>query len=592
MEQQEGLVIADRYMILDRVGEGGMGEVFRALDQRTGQDVAVKMLNTKLCERESSRKRFAREARAAQMLNHPGIVKVTEYGEFNGRPYIVMELLTGLPLRKYVRRYKPSPEELLILAAELCDALYHAHLKGIIHRDLKPDNIFVSYQRHIKILDFGLARLSFDPDLTALTRSGTALGTCTYMSPEQATAKEADERSDLYAVGVILYEFFCGLTPFSADDPTAILYMQVHKEPDRPCEVNPEVPLEIESLILWLMNKNPEYRPANALALKDKIIQIIKLLRVGAVHYLRKEDNSPLFPLSSEDNPPVRLPASPKESPQLVPPQPVYAPPLPGQTEPQADSPLEQFPQYPAPRPNSNRPQRLAHIPPALDASPSPARLNVGNEAIANPRDETSAPLPKPQPAPVLKSYFDSPAHPQRMPEATVLVMHLMVPVAELYRERSPLTLINLADDILKAMRDAISVNSGLFLVNDSNGTKAVFLDEHAALRAVQSVLKTRLSLQQLHKNYELPVTPPLSAGIYTYKIHPNLLRVSLTADNLRELIAGASRLEKLSHCRPNEIYISRESLDPQLACQPVRRIFISNRSDPVYIYRVTGLKN
>ena len=122
----DGQVIENRYMLLERLGSGGMGEVYRALDRVTGQDVAVKLLLPALCERESSRKRFAREAQAAQKLNHPGIVKVYEYGTFHGRPFIVMELLTGKSLRYYVRAYRPTPEKILLLTAELCDALYHA----------------------------------------------------------------------------------------------------------------------------------------------------------------------------------------------------------------------------------------------------------------------------------------------------------------------------------------------------------------------------------------------------------------------------------------------------------------------------------
>ena len=313
----DGQVIENRYMLLERLGSGGMGEVYRALDRVTGQDVAVKLLLPALCERESSRKRFAREAQAAQKLNHPGIVKVYEYGTFHGRPFIVMELLTGKSLRYYVRAYRPSPEKILLLTAELCDALYHAHSRGIIHRDLKPDNIFVNHLGHIKVLDFGLAKISFAADLTALTKSGTALGTCTYMSPEQAQGKEADLRSDLYAVGVILYEIFCGITPFSAEDAAAILRMQVYDKAQRPTSVEPNLPIEIEQIIMWLMNKNPKYRPNSALVLKEKLIQVVRMLRIGSVHYVSPETENEVAQAERQHKPFLTQPLLLKEKEQL-----------------------------------------------------------------------------------------------------------------------------------------------------------------------------------------------------------------------------------------------------------------------------------
>jgi len=275
-------VLAGRYRLDERIGEGGMGSVYRALDLRTGRDVAIKLLRRKLCEREHSRRRFAREARAAALLDHPGIVRTLDYGD-EDRPFLVMELLEGVSLRRHVRRTKASPADLLELMIQLCEALSHAHSRGIIHRDLKPDNVYVSPQGQVKVLDFGLARMLRIPELSALTRSGTALGTCSYMAPEQAAGREADERSDLYAVGVMLYEFLCGMVPFSADEPASVLYMQVHQQPDPPRDLNPDLPEELEDLILCLMEKDPTHRPASARILGMEMRRILARLRGPAV---------------------------------------------------------------------------------------------------------------------------------------------------------------------------------------------------------------------------------------------------------------------------------------------------------------------
>jgi serine/threonine protein kinase len=271
-------ILAGRYRLEERIGEGGMGSVYRALDLRTGQDVAVKLLRRKLCEREHSRRRFAREARAAGLLDHPGIVRILDHGQ-DDRPFLVMELLEGISLRRHVRRAKPSPAELLELMAQIADAMSHAHSRGIIHRDLKPDNVYVAPDGRVKVLDFGLARMLRIPELSALTRSGTALGTCSYMAPEQAAGKEADERSDLYAVGVMLYEFLCGMVPFSADEPASVLYMQVHQAPEPPRAVNPDLPCDVENLILCLMDKDPARRPASARILAMEMRRIAARLR-------------------------------------------------------------------------------------------------------------------------------------------------------------------------------------------------------------------------------------------------------------------------------------------------------------------------
>lgn len=292
----EERILAGRYRLDERIGEGGMGSVYRALDLRTGTDVAVKLLRRKLCEREHSRRRFAREARAAGQLDHPGIVRILDHGE-DDRPFLVMELLEGVSLRRHVRRAKPNSADLLDLMAQLCDALAHAHTRGIIHRDLKPDNLFIHPSGRLKVLDFGLARLLRAPELSALTRSGTALGTCSYMAPEQAAGKEADERSDLYAIGVMLYEFLCGMVPFSAEDPASVLYMQVHQEPEAPRAVNPDLHEDLDDLIMCLMQKDPARRPASAKILGMELKRVAQRLRGGP---LLREPLRPPVPVEQD----------------------------------------------------------------------------------------------------------------------------------------------------------------------------------------------------------------------------------------------------------------------------------------------------
>ena len=274
-------VLGGRFQLEGKLGEGGMGSVYRALDLQSRRSVAIKILRKDLSESRHARRRFAREARAASMLDHDNIVRVLKFYD-ETRPYMVMELVDGVSMRRFVRREKPVVDRLLSTMMQLCDALAHAHDRGVVHRDIKPDNIVIlttsEGQDIVKVLDFGLARVRL-PEISHLTRSGSALGTCSYMAPEQASGRPADERSDLYSLGVILYEAVCGRTPFTADDPASILYMHVHEEPRNPRTHNPDIHPELEKLILRLMSKQADHRPSNARMLKEQLQNLRKVLK-------------------------------------------------------------------------------------------------------------------------------------------------------------------------------------------------------------------------------------------------------------------------------------------------------------------------
>ena len=266
-----GRVFANRYELRTEIGHGGMADVYLARDQLLNRRVAVKVLSPTFAADPAFVERFRREAQAAASLNHPNIVAVYDWGQEDDTSFIVMEYVNGRTLRDVLHRYSTLPPmEAARIAADIADALEFAHRNGVVHRDVKPGNVLITPEGGVKVTDFGIARAESSD---TLTKAGAVLGTATYFSPEQAQGLALDGRSDVYSLGVVLYEMLTGVAPFTADNPLAVAYKHVREEAIPPSRVKAGLPGALDRIVLTAMAKDVALRYASAADLRAELMR-------------------------------------------------------------------------------------------------------------------------------------------------------------------------------------------------------------------------------------------------------------------------------------------------------------------------------
>ena len=251
-----GTMIGDRYEVLERIGMGGMSDVYKAKDHKLNRHVAVKVLKQEFSENTNFVSKFRVEAQAAASLMHPNIVNVYDVGEDNGVYYIVMELVDGITLKKYIeKKARLSVREALSIAIQACMGIEAAHNNHIIHRDIKPQNIIISKDGKVKVTDFGIAKAA-----TSNTITSNVMGSVHYTSPEQARGGYSDEKSDIYSMGITLFEMLTGRVPFNGETTVAIAIKHIQEEMPSPREYVPEIPVCVEQIVLKCTQKSPDRR--------------------------------------------------------------------------------------------------------------------------------------------------------------------------------------------------------------------------------------------------------------------------------------------------------------------------------------------
>ncbi|MER6953578.1 MULTISPECIES: protein kinase [unclassified Streptomyces] len=372
---------AGRYQLRDLLGEGGMASVHLAYDAVLDRQVAVKTLHTELGREQAFRERFRREAQAVAKLTHTNIVSVFDTGEDEVEglttPYIVMEYIEGRPLGSVldedVRQQGAMPaDKALKITADVLAALEISHEMGLVHRDIKPGNVMMTKRGVVKVMDFGIAR-AMQSGVTSMTQTGMVVGTPQYLSPEQALGRGVDARSDLYSVGIMLFQLVTGRLPFEADSPLAIAYAHVQEEPVAPSSINRALPPAVDALVARALKKNPNERFPTAVAMRDECLRVAASFQPAPPSIVPGAQTSSGAGVGSAVFPPVgqSTPAPPHAGVQ-TPYQPAPTPNPYG--TPPTPAPSYGYPQqggYQTPAPAYGH-QQAPHTPPAYNLSPQP----------------------------------------------------------------------------------------------------------------------------------------------------------------------------------------------------------------------------
>lgn len=303
MKPEVGQSYGGRYKLISRIAIGGMGEVWQAKDEVILRDVAIKILKPEYLSDPSFLERFRTEARHAARVNHEGIANVFDYGEDSGSAFLVMELVPGDSLAKILERDKSLPtDRVLDIVAQTARALFAAHEEGMVHRDVKPGNLLITPEGHVKITDFGIARVA---DQVSLTATGQVMGTVQYLAPEQATGKPASPATDIYSLGIVAYEALAGKRPFTGDSQMAIAMAQINEAPPAlPSNIDPRV----HTLILSCLAKKPGQRPESAMVLAQRAESLMsysptRAVTTKVITQANLSDRTTLIPTFDEPKP-------------------------------------------------------------------------------------------------------------------------------------------------------------------------------------------------------------------------------------------------------------------------------------------------